>query len=180
MEAEDLEAWISQHGPLPSKCLVLMRSRITHKTSWLSHHSPHPNKCLVLMRSNISLSPIRRGSWSVIYPWIVEVIIEWKFMEIYWTIIQPQEKWLFDDNMQDSSKLIHFYNQEWVGKVLQIWPTNILGRSKCNWRNPQLPWFWHHWHWLASFFNCHLFMFIKKMHFNLTLVFFWGFMSAFS
>ena len=161
MEAEDLEAWISQHGPLPSKCLVLMRSRITHKTSWLSHQSPHPNKCLVLMRSNISLSPISRGSWSVIYPWILEVIIQWKFQEIYWTIIQLQEKWLFDDNMQDSSKLIYFYNQEWVGKVLQLWPTNILGRSKCNWRNPQLPWFWHHWHWLASFF-CHLFMFIKK------------------
>ena len=25
VEAEDLEEWVSQHGPLPSKCLVLMR-----------------------------------------------------------------------------------------------------------------------------------------------------------
>merc|ERR1711971_312280 len=26
VESEDLDAWVSQHGPLPSKCLVLMRS----------------------------------------------------------------------------------------------------------------------------------------------------------
>ena len=35
VEAEDLEAWVSQHGSLPSKCLVLMRSHIT-SISWVS------------------------------------------------------------------------------------------------------------------------------------------------
>ena len=33
VEAEDLEAWVSQHGSLPSKCLVLMRSHLTHRGS---------------------------------------------------------------------------------------------------------------------------------------------------
>ena len=50
VDAEDLEAWVSQHGPLPSKCLVLMRFRITHHTSHLHSTDVHGSSHTILLQ----------------------------------------------------------------------------------------------------------------------------------
>ena len=124
VEAEDLEEWVSQHGPLPSKCLVLMRWQSSVYSSFSPGWKKQERLGKILPLGPNKILGRRKRDWAdarLSWFWhhwdrlVIICVIIW-----FWESFMRRKKHKIFRFLQGSWKTLILLALEWTAWVLNL------------------------------------------------------------